>query len=94
MKPKPFNVTVRVNVFPSDTLFMRHAVGTAERDGQAWEMSCNVAGMVPIVRLPDGQWVTFPWQHLIDAANEAGNRTRTSGARAEARRPPRKGGAA
>lgn len=73
-QPKPEEATALVTVTIDDrsTLFFREAVGTAKANGQEWEMSLNVSGRHPIIRLPDGRWATFSWQTLIEAANDAG----------------------
>lgn len=65
------SVAVRVNVFEPGTMFLRMDVGSAgdKTTGQEWEMSTNIADNAPIIRLPDGRWITFPWTSLIEAAN-------------------------
>lgn len=62
-------VQVTASVCGPDTLFFRMDCGTAtDEDGKKFELSTNVGGGSPIVRLPDGRWVTFSWQTLIEAA--------------------------
>lgn len=65
-------VVIDATVYPSETLFLRVAAGSAKQGDQTWELSQNSGAGTPIVRLPDGRWVTFSWQALIDAANAAG----------------------
>ncbi len=68
--PKEATVTVKVKIFPKHTLMLRQAVGTAERDGKKWECTINMyGGMVPMIRLPDGRWVVFEWESLVEATN-------------------------
>lgn len=65
-------VAIRANVHPKDALFMRSEVGSAEdQDGGQYEMSAGFGSMAPIVRVPDGRWVVFPWDALVAAAHEA-----------------------
>jgi hypothetical protein len=77
-KPKPRvawqtrDVAIEAHVHKQETMFLRVVCGKAEQDGKTWELSVNVGGQTPIVRLPDGRWVTFTWPALIDAANRAG----------------------
>jgi len=73
-KPEPKTATVQIEakVYDPKTLFFRVDAGTAKADGKEWELSLNVGGSNPIIRLPDGRWVTFSWPSLIEAANLAG----------------------
>jgi hypothetical protein len=90
---KPVTVEVAAKVYPPRTMFFRQACGKAERDGKTWELTTNIGGGGhPIVRLPDGRWVTFNWTDLIEAANEAGKQRRlgcfTSSRKTTRRRGP------
>lgn len=66
-------VSIQAEVMPAETLLMRHAAGKATdpETGEAFELSFTFAG-TPIVRLPDGRWITFSWPALIEAADKAG----------------------
>lgn len=65
-------VPMVVHVFGPDTLFFRMDCGDAtEPDGKKWELSTNMGSGCPIVRSPDGRWVTLTWDAIITAAREA-----------------------
>lgn len=72
-EPKAMTVQIEAKVHAPRTLFFRADVGSAEADGKTWELYLNMGSNHPIIRLPDGRWVTFSWQALIDAANLAGD---------------------
>lgn len=66
-------VSIQAQVFGKDALFLRTDAGKAAdpETGDEFELSFTMAG-TPIVRLPDGRWVTFSWPALIAAATYAG----------------------
>lgn len=72
------NVSVTAYVIdPSaQTLVFRYACDTATMDGVEgkFEVSYHVENGAPIVGLPDGSFVVFPWPTLICAAIEASKR--------------------
>ena len=72
------NVSVNANVIDSSaqTLVFREACGTATMDGVEgrFEVSHHAATGAPIVGLPNGSFVVFPWSTLICAAIEASKR--------------------
>lgn len=61
------------SIHPSRTMFLREAAGEAKdpTTGDVYELSTNVGGGTPIVRLPDGRWWTITWQQLIELAQAA-----------------------
>jgi hypothetical protein len=67
--------TVRVlaQVHSKDSLFFRAAGADATdpNTGERFECSTNVGTGSPIIKMPDGRWVTFTWEALIYAAREA-----------------------
>lgn len=66
-------VSVAVRVHAADTLFLRNSVGNAkDANGAEFELSTAFHDNSPIVRLPDGRWVTFPWESLVHATQSAG----------------------
>jgi hypothetical protein len=68
------NVTTTIDavVHAKESLFLRLGVGTAkDDDGGNYELSVDISAQAPIVRVPDGRWVTFPWQALVPAAKRA-----------------------
>lgn len=65
-------VTIAMHVYPTETMFLRQHVGSATQGDSRWEFSTNVADNTPIIRLPDGRWVTVGWGSLLEAANKAG----------------------
>lgn len=65
--------TIEAEVHDKDALFFRHDCGKANHpDMGEFELSFGVGTGSPIVRLPDGRWVTFSWSQLIEAACKAG----------------------
>jgi hypothetical protein len=77
-KPKEVKVKIAAKVHEKGTLFFRLAVGTATtgegKDKRKYEMSLNMGGNHPIIRLSDGRWVTFSWNALLNAAERAGKK--------------------
>jgi len=72
MKPCMRTVNIDVCLHPQETMFLRQHVGTAKDGDREFEMSANMGGYSPIVRLPDGRWVSFSWSDLVAAADRAG----------------------
>jgi hypothetical protein len=65
-------VAIRASLHDNRTLFLRIGCGeAADRRGRKWELATNCGDGSPIIRLPDGRWVSFPWKALIEAANRA-----------------------
>lgn len=65
------SVTIQPTVHPADSLFLRVAAGEARLGEDTYELSTAMSGQ-PIIRLPDGRWVTFGWETLCRAADAAG----------------------
>ena len=76
---RPNVVRISARVYPPNTMFFQVAAGEAEHEGKKWELSTNIATHSPIVRLPDGRWVTFDWQSLVEAAQAAGDQDAEKG---------------
>lgn len=66
-------VKVEAVVHGPDALFFRMDCGKAtDATGREFELSYAMGAGTPIIRLPDGRWVTFGWQALLIAAMDAG----------------------
>jgi len=65
---------IEVTIHHPRTIFFRMEVGTAVGKGGEFEMSTQMGSSHPIIRLPDGRWVTFGWEDLVSAAEEAGDK--------------------
>lgn len=59
-------------IYDSNTMFLRFAAGTAEKDGVTYELSHNVNG-APIIRNEKtGRWWAPTWRQLMAMALAAG----------------------
>lgn len=75
-KKTTVNVSAQIICKPNGGLMFREFCGTAtdEETGDEFECSHNLGAGAPVVRLPDGRFVVFPWQSLVCAAIDAGER--------------------
>ena len=66
-------VETTATVYGKDTLFLRQAGADATdpATGEKFECSTNIGTGAPIILMPDGRWVCFSWQALIEAARTA-----------------------
>lgn len=67
------NVQIEAVVHPSDTLFMSTYAGKAKVNGEEWELLTGGWGGngTPILRCPDGRYISFSWEAVIAAADSA-----------------------
>lgn len=78
MKDHHVEVSIEATVYDKNSLFLRQHVGEATApDGSKLELA-TTPNMAPQIRLPDGRWVVFSWNALLDAALKAGEQEKGS----------------
>ena len=70
------NVTVSAEILnnPNASIVFSESCGTAKREdtGEEFEISHRLVTGEPVVMLPDGRFVVFPWKSLVSAAYYVG----------------------
>ena len=66
-------VSIEAVVHPTDTLFMSTYAGKAKVNGEEWELLTGGWGGngTPILRAPDGRYISFSWEAVIAASERA-----------------------